>query len=231
MLSLFITAWLMGFIGSAHCIGMCGPLALAIPMQSGSILERLFNSLLYNVGRIVTYTLYGSLLGLAHSVIIPYNLQAKLAIAIGIILMCIGLFILFSNQSINMLSGQARFYQVITKKIGLLFRNPSQYKVFLIGILNGLLPCGLVYLALATAFASGSVAHSMIYMAAFGLGTLPAMWSIVFFANSITPSLRMRLRKLYPFVYLATGIFLIWRGSQNYNPLRHMQHGDMIFCF
>lgn len=231
MLTLFITAWLTGFIGSAHCIGMCGPLALAIPVQNATVVARLFNALIYNFGRIITYTFYGSLLGFAHSILFPFTMQSKLAIGIGILLIFIGLFMLFGNRSLKFLNTHAKFYGFITKKIGVLFQNPNQAKVFLIGVLNGFLPCGLVYLALVTAFASGSVTHSMLYMAAFGLGTLPAMWSIVFFANSITPNLRMHLRKIYPLVYLATGIFLIWRGLQNYNAMQYMQHGDMIFCF
>jgi len=105
-----------------------------------------------------------------------------------------------------------RFYQLVTTTLGKLYQKNSIQNLYFIGVLNGLLPCGLVYLALASAFATGSMYKSILFMSFFGLGTLPAMWSMVFFAQYFSPLIRTYLRKIYPFIFAITGIMLIMRG-------------------
>ncbi|RYG30189.1 MAG: sulfite exporter TauE/SafE family protein, partial [Chitinophagaceae bacterium] len=92
------------------------------------------------------------------------------------------------------------------------YAHPSYSSLFLIGLFNGLLPCGLVYAALAVAVAGGSVTTSSLFMASFGAGTLPMMWMVAFFAGSIKYSFRVSLRKAYPFVIFIMGCVLILRG-------------------
>lgn len=222
-----ITAWILGFIGSTHCIGMCGPLALALPVSSKSALERLFQSLVYNLGRVCTYAFYGSLIGITHKLIVPVVLQNQLSVILGIVMILVSLVCFFTSRSIN-IGTQNQFYRFISQKLGQLYQQPSTRSLFLIGVLNGLLPCGLVYLALATAFASGTVLKSVLFMGFFGLGTLPAMWGIVYFANMITPAVRSHIKKFVPLLYVIAGIVLILRGLGENSPLHSLM--PSMYC-
>ncbi len=215
---LLLSAWVMGFVGSTHCIGMCGPLAMSLPIISNNTFDRLFAALVYNLGRITTYAFYGSLIGITQTLFVPFVFQHELSIIIGVLLILFSLYFLFFQRTIAVFSN-SKFYQLVTNALGQLYQKPSVKNLFLIGVLNGLLPCGLVYLALASAFATGTMAKSIFFMSFFGLGTLPAMWSMVFFANYFSPMIRTYLRKLYPFIFAITGIMLILRGMNDAHQL------------
>jgi len=208
---LILSAWVMGFVGSTHCIGMCGPLAMSLPMRSQQVPDRMFSALVYNLGRITTYAFYGSLIGLTQSLVLPFLFQHELSVIIGILLVLMSIYFLVFKKTITAFSNN-RFYQLVTTTLGKLYQKNSIQNLYYIGVLNGLLPCGLVYLALASAFATGSMYKSILFMSFFGLGTLPAMWSMVFFAQYFSPLIRTYLRKIYPFIFAITGIMLIMRG-------------------
>jgi hypothetical protein len=208
---LILSAWVMGFVGSTHCIGMCGPLAMSLPMRSQQVPDRMFSALVYNLGRITTYGFYGSLIGLTQSLVLPFLFQHELSVIIGILLVLMSIYFLVFKKTITAFSNN-RFYQLVTTTLGKLYQKNSIQNLYFIGVLNGLLPCGLVYLALASAFATGSMYKSILFMSFFGLGTLPAMWSMVFFAQYFSPLIRTYLRKIYPFIFAITGIMLIMRG-------------------
>ena len=208
---LILSAWVMGFVGSTHCIGMCGPLAMSLPMRSQQVPDRMFSALVYNLGRITTYAFYGSLIGLTQSLVLPFLFQHELSVIIGILLVLMSIYFLVFKKTITAFSNN-RFYQLVTITLGKLYQKNSIQNLYFIGVLNGLLPCGLVYLALASAFATGSMYKSILFMSFFGLGTLPAMWSMVFFAQYFSPLIRTYLRKIYPFIFAITGIMLIMRG-------------------
>jgi sulfite exporter TauE/SafE len=224
-----ISAWLMGFIGSAHCIGMCGPLALAVPSKSDTLMSKVWSGLLYNLGRVSTYCLFGATIGISQKFLIPLVLQSHISIIMGVILILISLsYFLFKNKRI-VFSRQNIFYQKVSNALGVLYKNPSSLSVVGIGFLNGLLPCGLVYAALATAFASMSFYKSILFMAFFGFGTLPIMWGVVFFANYITPAIRLKMKILTPVVYAIAGTLLIIRGCGEHDLL-HQIMGSTIYC-
>lgn len=225
MLVWVVSAWVMGFIGSTHCIGMCGPLALSLPMQADTLIGKLFQSLTYNIGRISTYALLGSLIGLTREMIVPFVFQNQLSMLMGALMILLSAYFLFAGKISIEAGTQHPFYRAITRTLGQLYQRPSLRNLYFIGVLNGLLPCGLVYLALATAFASVSVLKSALFMAFFGLGTLPAMWSILFFSNYITPAFRTRLRRFVPYIYAVTGMLLILRGLGEHNPLHGLMPG------
>ena len=223
-----LTAWVMGFVGSTHCIGMCGPLALALPVKSETVLGRLFNSLVYNLGRVTTYAFYGSLIGITHELLVPFIFQNQISMIMGVLMMLLSIYYLFFTKLNITLGSQNKFYQYISRWLGRLYQNSSTLNLYLIGLLNGLLPCGLVYLALATAFASGTFIKSVTFMTFFGLGTLPAMWGIVYIANLITPAVRSHMRRFVPYLYAIAGLVLILRGMGEHNPL-HTFMPD-IYC-
>jgi sulfite exporter TauE/SafE len=215
------SALIMGFLGSAHCVGMCGPLALSLPIHHEKPINKLFQTLLYNLGRATTYAVFGSLVGIAHQWLIPEFVQNTLSLLMGATLLALGLYyFLAKRQTINV-QAFSRWNQRISHLLGRLYQQNGTGTSFAIGALNGLLPCGLVYLALATAFSSARVVDSTLFMFFFGLGTLPAMWSITFLAHWFSPTNRSTLRRLVPWVYALTGLLLVMRGLGHHNPLQH----------
>lgn len=215
-----MTAWIMGFVGSAHCVGMCGPLALALPIQHETPGGKLFQTLLYNLGRALTYAALGTLVGITHQWLIPESFQNALAFIMGATLLLLSVYYLFFNRQTIQVGAQNPLNRWVSKQLGKLYHTTHASASLLIGMLNGLLPCGLVYLALASAFASGKVLDSALFMFFFGMGTLPAMWSMSFLAHWFSPARRSALRRIVPWVYALSGILLILRGLGDHNPLQ-----------
>lgn len=215
-----ITAWIMGFVGSAHCVGMCGPLALSLPIQHETPGGKLFQTLLYNLGRALTYAALGALVGVTHEWLVPTSLQNALSFIMGATLLLLSVYYLFVNRQTIQVRAFHPLYRWVNNTLGILFRSTRSYAALFIGLLNGLLPCGLVYLALATAFASGKMLDSTLFMFFFGMGTLPAMWSMSFLAHWFSPSRRALLRRVVPWVYALSGVWLILRGLGDHNPLQ-----------
>ncbi len=212
MLQLFFVAFTIGIVGSFHCVGMCGPLALALPLSNDSFAAKFFGAFIYNAGRIVTYTVFGLIFGLIGQTAALFNFQQWLSIGTGVLIL---FFIIMPKKYKiqNAASGYSTaFFTRIRMQLGLLFKQKNNSSLFVIGLLNGLLPCGLVYLATAGAIAADDVGSSMLFMAAFGLGTLPIMWSIAFFGNYIGVSFRQKIRRLYPYMMTLMACLLILRG-------------------
>ncbi len=212
MLQTAIAAFVMGAVGSFHCIGMCGPLALALPLKDDSLFSKFTGALLYNSGRIVTYSLFGLLAGTIGQSFSFFGFQQSLSIAAGALIVLLVIVpkvfpVAFKNTNIT-----GRFFEKTRHTFSQLFFKKTQSTLFAIGLLNGLLPCGLVYLAIAGATATGKITDAVIFMAAFGAGTLPVMWSIAFWGNFINVNIRQRIRKMYPYMMLLMACLLILRG-------------------
>lgn len=212
MLALITAGLAIGMLGSFHCIGMCGPLALSLPIKTDNNFTRFLSTFLYNAGRVCTYAFLGFLFGWIGRSMFIFGVQQFLSVIIGIIIL---LFLLLGNRiskkniSINWLN---RFYARVRRVLGGLYTQNTFSAVFFIGLLNGLLPCGLVYMAIAGALATGDVISSMVFMAAFGLGTLPLMWSLAFFGNYISTGIRLKIRRIYPYALGLMACLLIVRG-------------------
>jgi sulfite exporter TauE/SafE len=220
----------MGLIGSTHCIGMCGPLAMALPVNTKSKWEKLFLALTYNLGRVTTYTLLGAGIGAGSAFVIPAAWQSSFSISVGILMLlsAVFIFVLQRKKAIQILPD--KWIKKVSQLIASRMQSGRNIDVFLIGFLNGLLPCALVYAALVTAFASGSVMNSMVFMMFFGFGTLPAMWGILFFSQWITQGIRQRLNSIFPFMYALMGILLIARGLQAPAGPIPQDHKPALFC-
>ncbi len=212
MATLFLAALTLGMIGSFHCIGMCGPLAFSLPLGDNSDFAKFKGTLLYNIGRIVTYSVLGLLFGLAGKSFSLFGLQQWLSITIGITL----LFFLFIPKKWIGNTDKNNIFSTYTYKIryvlGQLFLKRNYRSLFAIGLLNGLLPCGLIYMAIAGAIASADPFKSAFFMASFGLGTLPVMWSVSFFGNYIGVGVRKKIRSAYPIIVALMACLLIVRG-------------------
>lgn len=201
----------IGFLGSFHCIGMCGPIALAIPVKRNSRLNIIYGSLAYNAGRLLTYSLIGLLFGLLGQGVVLAGFQNTLSIVLGA-----GILLLLFVPAISKLSSKSKiffkFLEKIKSVIRKLFGIHTLKAVFLIGLLNGLLPCGLVYLGVAGAIATGSAIKGALFMLFFGLGTTPAMFSITLLRDSISLRFRERIKKTIPVFVGIMAVLLILRG-------------------
>jgi len=201
-----------GFLGSFHCIGMCGPLALSLPGSSRPGPYFIFKRLLYNFGRVLTYTLLGVIVGLFSSMISISGYQQWLSIGVGV-LMILSLAVTGLRNLLNRWkSFPATLVRKASKPVTSLFKKNQSWSLFVIGVLNGFLPCGFVYLALATALTLGTIYSSSIFMTAFGLGTIPAMLMVSLAGGLVSASLRTRLQRFSPYFIAFVGLLLILRG-------------------
>ena len=202
----------LGFLGSLHCIGMCGPIALALPSQSKSKLSFYSGRILYNLGRVVTYSIMGLVIGLIGQKINLAGYQQIVSIVLGVVILVI---VLLPSRIKNYFI-QLKPVQIITKKlqssIGVLFRKGSQSSLFSIGVLNGFLPCGFVYVALAGAVAMGNVEKSILFMVLFGMGTIPAMFSASIVTNLFGQNFRKKIHRAIPVFASVLAVIFILRG-------------------
>lgn len=212
MNEIYFVALMTGLVGSLHCIGMCGPIAVALPLGNKSWLHRTFGSLTYNVGRTLTYGILGGLFGLLGQGIEMAGLQQWATILIGIIMIVSVLFPVVFRQKIKIDQVFTGYAGRLIGQFRKLFSKASIASLFVIGLLNGLLPCGLVYVAIAGAISSGSVTSGIIYMVLFGLGTIPIMFAIPLAGNLVTSGLKKRFRGAVSAFIVLLGILFILRG-------------------
>ncbi|SDE02212.1 sulfite exporter TauE/SafE family protein [Niabella drilacis] len=199
----------MGMAGSFHCIGMCGPLALSIPLNGTSSTARLFSILFYNLGRTVTYFLIGAVLGWAGYRVAITGYQQYFSIITGVFL----LMMLLPPGYLPEIKGFRKIQQQLKKTLArFLLRRNRPLSFLMIGALNGLLPCGLVYMAIAAALVMGGPLDSGVFMAAFGLGTIPLMAMLMLTGHHLSFSLRLRIKKFLPFFVAAVAVLMILRG-------------------
>jgi len=212
MISILIAGFLLGFAGSLHCVGMCGPLSLALPTYHLAGALRLLSMLVYQLGRITTYSFLGLLFGLAGRGIYVAGVQQWFSISLGIFILVLAT-LYFMRGGLMHVTVLKRFYVSVSILIGKIIKhNSGVASFFLLGIANGLLPCGMVYVALAAALSFHSISGSVGFMAMFGGGTLPAMMLVAYSAEKIGPSVKKISRHLIPYFVTLTGIILIIRG-------------------
>lgn len=207
-----ITPLTIGLVGSMHCIGMCGPIALALPIGNRSAIERTFALILYNLGRISTYALLGTVFGILGKSFYLAGIQRQISVFLGVMIL-IGLFIPHLLSQKNKLIGWwYKIFGNLYQEMSMLLKKGSFLSIFVVGIINGFLPCGLVYLALAGALAQTEVYNGTIFMVMFGLGTAPAMFAIGWASKYISIGFRNKIKRATPYLIGFFGILLILRG-------------------
>ncbi|MGO8698465.1 MAG: sulfite exporter TauE/SafE family protein [Limisphaerales bacterium] len=198
------SAFILGFAGSLHCAAMCGPLVMAIPAGDRGALGRV----IYNAGRLTTYALLGALFGFVGWTLIFAGLQCALSIMAG---MAVLLGVALSTRA----AWNTRFASVflpLKRAFSRLVRHRNIGGRFLLGGLNGLLPCGLVYVAAALAAASGGPVRGTEVMLAFGLGTVPMMLGIGFVQSLPKVAARLQWHRVLNYCSVLAGVMLILRG-------------------
>ncbi len=204
------TALVLGFMGSFHCVGMCGPIAMSIPRSSANFLALTGSALLYNIGRVLTYSVFGLIFGILGTGITIGGFQGMLSVILGTGII-IGLFFnkFFKQRASKLIQKPTAW---VTSIYGKLLRKESKGTLFGLGILNGLLPCAFVYSGLAAAVLTNSPSHSAAYMALFGLGTFPAMYFMYLSPNILSKDLRQMIRDFIPYFTFTFGLVLVLRG-------------------
>jgi len=201
----------LGFFGSIHCLGMCGPIVLAIPF-SGEPLKRILGTIIYNIGRVVTYSIMGFFFGLFGKGLAMAGFQQIVSIVLGVIMILSVLFP-FLFKKIRLLEKPLDPINNFVKRRLVKLIQISTYKgLFLTGILNGLLPCGFVYVAVAGAIATGRIFDGIFFMSLFGLATIPLLAALAIFNALSSMKFRHFYKKVLPTFVVVLGILFILRG-------------------
>ena len=218
-----ITMFIIGFLGGfSHCIGMCGGIVLTYtlkvqendPLDKASKWQLLKPHLLYNSGRVLTYTFLGELFGLIGStlgiIFAIRDFQGGLQLFAGLIMLAMGIELAGWIPSISPdhFPGLSGFKRLVTS----LFNRVNRKNIFGLGLVLGFLPCGLVYAAGAKAASTQSFLGGMLTMLFFGLGTFPAMILTGLTAHLISAKLRHRLYRIAAILVMLLALLTILRG-------------------
>jgi uncharacterized protein len=188
--------------------GMCGPLALALPNTGRRPAGFFAGRIAYNLGRIITYCALGLVFGLIGRTLLLAGVQRWVSIALGVALL-IGL---FTSRRLALWRPVTAIVDRVKSAMGALLRRRSADALLVLGLLNGLLPCGLVYVACAGATATGDLFSGALYMLTFGLGTVPMMLAISLSGKLVPFPLRLKLLKAVPVAVFVLAALLILRG-------------------
>jgi len=205
-------ALIIGLSSSLHCLGMCGPIAMSIPLNRSSNWNITFGTLQYNLGRLIAYSFLGVIAGTIGLSISNIRWIQLLSIVTGLLMIAIAWHKLFVFNSITQSKLSIRLLHFISTNIARLRRSNHWSKLLSFGFLNGLLPCGMVYIGLANAMLQSSPLLGSIAMLLFGLGTIPAMFSVSFFATKISKKWHKQIRIFVPYIITLLGLIIILRG-------------------
>ena len=201
-------AFLIGLFGSVHCVGMCGPLAFGIPSTEKYAWSVVIDKFLYNVGRIVTYSGLGMLLGMLGRLLWLSSLQQFVSILSGVFVVALGLLRLIKLKN---KTGSNIYFPWFYKIVNFALKRKAGHLV--LGMLNGFLPCGFIYVALFGALNTTSPGDAAAFMFWFGMGTFPLMFIATLSFGFLNPLIRHRINAAMPYLMVCLGFWFILRGS------------------
>ena len=222
-------AFFIGLFGSIHCVGMCGPLAFSVPSFHAKWWLVVADKFTYNFGRIITYSLLGLLIGFAGRQLWISGLQQGVSIISGLLIVLAGL-----SRLLKIRLSQSSLISKALSPVNRLLGYALQHRAghLIVGMLNGLLPCGFVYLALIGAVNTPSPLKAAQFMFWFGLGTFPLMLLATVSAGMIGPIFRRRINAVLPYLIVCLGCWFIVRGLglniPYLSPAR--QHSGVVVC-
>lgn len=209
---MLISAFILGLLGSFHCVGMCGPIAFMLPVDRTNSTKKVFQIVLYHLGRLISYSLIGLVFGLLGKGIYIFGYQQQLSVAIGVLMI---IAVLIPYNTFNKYNFSKPLFRLISKiksALGKELKKKSPDTFLTIGFLNGFLPCGLVYMAVFAAIASGSMLQGVLYMLAFGIGTIPLMTVTIYISRFLSGKVRNYIQRIIPIFVIIIGILFILRG-------------------
>ncbi len=211
-MTILITALVLGLMGSFHCLGMCGPIAFILPVDRNNKTKMAIQTILYHLGRMTAYGLIGFVFGYVGKGISLVGIQQKISLIMGILMVVLAFVPASKVLRLKPLSGWNKFVYFVKSSLGNYLQKRSTIGFYVIGFFNGLLPCGLVYIALVGAMATGDPLLGALYMMIFGLGTAPMMTLAIYLGNFVSLKVRNKINKLIPYAVAIVGILFILRG-------------------
>lgn len=206
------TAFVLGLLGSLHCVGMCGPIAFMLPVDRSNSVNKISQIATYHFGRLLAYSIIGFVFGSVGKSLYIFGLQQQLSIIIGV-MMIILVFIPYKTLGKYNLSRPInRVISKVKSSLGQALKKKTADTFLTIGFLNGFLPCGLVYMAVFGAIATGSLLHGSIYMLLFGIGTIPLMTTAIYLGKFLNTTIKQRIQKAIPIFVVIIGVLFILRG-------------------
>ncbi len=218
-IALVLSALALGFASGFHCIGMCGPIALSLGLTKKQATNYYLQNLTYQFGRIATYAFLGALLGIIGEGFQLAGFQKYLTIIAGLTLIIMALFSFGGKDFASKIPFLSTFLLKVKMNLGKLLQKADYRSRFSTGVLNGFLPCGMVYMALTASLAAGGIWESAAFMGLFGLGTLPFMFFVVLVGNLMTNTFRAKVLQFVPVMMLVLGGLFIVRGLEMGIPL------------
>lgn len=206
------SAFIFGILGSFHCVGMCGPIAFMLPVDRTNSIRKTTQIFTYHFGRLLAYSVIGLFFGLVGKSLYIFGLQQQLSIAIGVLMIVV---VLTPAQTFNKYNFSKPIYKLISKvksALGNALKKKTADTFLTIGFLNGFLPCGLVYMAIFASLAMQSALQGSLYMALFGLGTIPLMTTAIYVGTFLNTTIKQRIQKAIPVFVVVVGLLFILRG-------------------
>ncbi len=209
---MLISALIFGLLGSFHCVGMCGPIAFVLPVDRNNTYNKVIQISIYHFGRLLSYGILGLVFGLIGKSLYLFGFQQQLSIIVGLTMIII---VLIPYNTFNRFNFSKPVFKIISKvksSLGEALKKKTPDTFLTIGFLNGFLPCGLVYMAVFGAIASGNALEGTLYMVFFGLGTIPLMTTAIYISNFLKGTIRQKIQKIIPVFVVLIGLLFILRG-------------------
>lgn len=213
-ITFIISAIGLGFASGFHCIGMCGPIALSMGLTKNEKANFYLQNITYQFGRILTYSILGAILGIVGQSFELAGFQKYLTVFVGILLIMMAVFSFGGKDFASKIPFISKALLKIKMHLGKILQRPDYKSRFATGILNGFLPCGMVYMALTASLAAGGIWQGSLFMLLFGLGTFPFMFTVVFLGNFLTTTFRIKILKVIPIMMIGLGGLFILRGLE-----------------
>ncbi|MGJ8550278.1 sulfite exporter TauE/SafE family protein [Winogradskyella wichelsiae] len=209
---MLVSALVLGLLGSLHCVGMCGPIAFMLPVDRSNSLKKVSQIAIYHFGRLFAYSLIGLVFGIVGKSLYIFGIQQQLSIIIGVLMITV---VLLPHHIVGKYNLSKPLYKGISKvksALGKALKKKTADTFLTIGFLNGFLPCGLVYMAVFGAIATGSLLEGSLYMVLFGLGTIPLMTTAIYLGKFLNSTIKQRIQKAIPVFVVIIGALFILRG-------------------
>ncbi|MDB4257581.1 sulfite exporter TauE/SafE family protein [Winogradskyella sp.] len=209
---MLVSALILGLLGSLHCVGMCGPIAFMLPVDRTNSFKKISQITTYHFGRLLAYSIIGLAFGLIGKSLYIFGMQQQLSIAIGIIMIILVLIPYKILGKYNLSRPLNKLISKVKSSLGKALKKKTTDTFLTIGFLNGFLPCGLVYMAVFGAVATGNLLEGSLYMVLFGLGTIPLMTTAIYLGKFLNSKVKQRIQKAIPVFIIIIGVLFILRG-------------------
>lgn len=206
------TALIFGLVSSFHCVAMCGPIAVMLPLDRRNEAKRVVQLITYFLGKTLAYASLGLLFGIVGKGFFLGGMQQQLSIIVGFFIIIIAIVPEKQFAKYNFSKPIYKLIGNVKATLGKQFKKQSYQSLFTIGLLNGYLPCGMVYMAVFGALAMNKIYLSISYMIFFGIGTIPLLSVVVLFSKLASIPFKNKIRKIIPVVAVLVGVLFIIRG-------------------